>query len=49
MKALVIIACIVGGIILLGAIYYLTLNKGRRRFLREQISQSRYMLPRYFV
>ena len=49
MKAFVVIACIVGGILLLGALYYLSLNKGRRRFLREQIRQSRHMLPRYFV
>lgn len=49
MKTLVVIACIVGGVVLLGALYYLTLNKGRRRFLREQIRQSRHMLPRYFV
>jgi len=49
MKALIIIACIVGGIILLGALYYLTLNRGRRRFVREQLSQARYMLSRYFV
>jgi len=49
MKALIIIACIVGGIILLGGLYYLSLNKGRRRFMKEQLIQARHMLPRYFV
>ena len=49
MKALIIIACVAGGIILLGMLYYLTLNRGRRRFLREQLSQARHMIPRYFV
>ena len=49
MKALILIACIGGGVILLGVLYYLTLNRGRRRFVREQISQARHMLSRYFV
>jgi len=49
MKALIIIACIMGGIVLLGGVYYLTLNTGRRRFLKEQVGQARHMLPRYFV
>jgi hypothetical protein len=49
MKILLIILAVIAGLLLVGWLRYLLMNKPKKVFLKQQLKALPHMIPRYFV